>query len=532
MGTTIRSVAEYEYEIGALMRRKDLAGAGLAALACREAWPHVASGWLYGSIAALLADDKISALALVDLWLERHPRDFRCQLQRAECLFSLGRRGEARQAAAAAVEAAMGPPVDVAALDAVGQFLSHAGEQHAAAEAYDRAIAAAPGDPTWYGKRAVVRRYLGDLEGARADHAAVLERAPGEPESLKALADLGAQTRDGPVLDAASAALAAVPADSPAAITLHFALAKALDDLGRHAESWDHLLAANRLERARFRYESSLDRNALEHIAAAYPEAETSRPDSTGERPIFIVGLPRSGTTLLERIVSGHSQVDSAGELSALSNAMGLAVDRLGGAQPANWLEYADALPNVEEAWVAREYLARARPYRGDRPRFIDKMPMNFVYLAAIFRAFPQARVLHLTRHPLAVSYAIFKTRFSQAYPFAYDLGEIAEYLLGYRQLMRHWHRVLPGRILDVAYEDLVGDLEKTTRGVLAYLDLPFESACLEFHRNPSAVTTASAIQVRQPLYDRSLEHWRHYAEWLAPVRERLERAGVDVERR
>jgi hypothetical protein len=176
---------------------------------------------------------------------------------------------------------------------------------------------------------------------------------------------------------------------------------------------------------------------------------------------------------------------------------------------------------------IAREYLARSRAKRGDRPRFSDKAPANFYYCGIIFRAFPNARIVHVTRHPLAACYAIYKTRFNGGFAFSYDLGELADYYIGYRQLMDHWHRVLPGRILNVAYEEVVNAQEATTRRLLDYLDLSFETACLDFHLNPTPTSTPSSVQVRQPLYTSSVEQWRHYAEELAPLRDRLVRAGI-----
>jgi hypothetical protein len=136
---------------------------------------------------------------------------------------------------------------------------------------------------------------------------------------------------------------------------------------------------------------------------------------------------------------------------------------------------------------------------------------------------------VHATRHPLAACYAIYRTRFSGTYPFAYELSEIAEFYVGYARLMAHWHRVLPGRIIDVAYEEVVAALEPTTRNLLSRLDLPFEAACLDFHRNPTPVKTTSSVQVRQPLYDSSVHAWRHYEAELVPIRRRLEAAGIRI---
>jgi tetratricopeptide (TPR) repeat protein len=519
------TLVEFEAEIGARMARGEFVGAAAAAAACRSAWPSERSGWLLGSIAMLLDDKKESALALADEWLEAHPQDVQCLLQRAECLIAVGDRSGALAAAETAGAQAGGL---APALDAVGEFLVFAREHSRALDIYDRAVAAAPRDASILAKRAVVHRFLGNFELAARDHEAVLTLTPLDAEALKGLAELREQTPERNCVVAMQAALAAAPAQSKEAATLHFGLAKSYEDLGDYSASWRHLTAGNRLERAQLTYDPNTDRAAIERIIEGFSELETVRPDTTGERPIFILGLPRTGTTLVERIIGSHSAVYSAGELSALPEAIGGTMQRTTGVS--TWLDYAEALGGLDGESIAREYLVRCQTRRGHQPRFSDKQPTNFYYCALILRAFPNARIVHLTRHPLATCYAIYKTRFHRAYPFAYDLTELGDFYIGYRKLMAHWHRVLPGRLLDVAYEDMVIAQELTTRRLLDYLELPFEDACLDFHLNPDATATASSVQVRQPLYDSSLLKWQHYAAQLDPLRAQLEAAGIAVD--
>ena len=262
---------------------------------------------------------------------------------------------------------------------------------------------------------------------------------------------------------------------------------------------------------------------------AVFASIEEPRLDTTGESPIFIVGLPRCGSTLIERIIGCHSQVHSAGELRAFPEAVDAAVRRTVGAQPLDAGRYVEIQRDVDAKLIADEYLARVRTLRGGRPRFTDKLLTNFLHCALILRAFPKARIVHVTRHPLATCCAIYRTRFIGTHSYAYDLREIGEFYIGYHRIMAHWHRVLPGRIVDVAYEDMVKDIEPTTRRLLDDLDLRFESACLDFHRNPAPVKTSSVVQVRQPLYETSVDLWQHYAEQLAPLRSMLEAAGIQV---
>lgn len=522
-----QSLSEFEFEIGQRMARRDFAGAAATAADCRVAWPSEKTGWLLGSFAALLADRPQDALELIEACLTGNPRDIQCLLQKAECLMALGRRSDALAAADAAIAAA-GSEATTAALNAIGEFLVHAREHARALTIYERAVAAAPDDAEFTAKRAVLHTYVGNFERAERDYQRVLKLRPGDAEALRGLAELRPQTPERNQVAAMEARAADARIEAKEAAILHFGLAKSYEDLGQYGASWHHLSTANRIERARIRYEPATDRAVIDRIIEGFPTVEPIGADTTGERPIFIVGLPRTGTTLLERIIGSHSQVDSAGELTSFSEAIGVTARRAA-PQARNWLDYVAALPHLEAGSIAREYLSRSRSMRGSRPRFSDKNPVNFFYCGLMLRAFPHAHIVHVTRHPLAACYAIYKTRFEGTYPFSYDLEELGDFYIGYRRLMAHWHRVLPGRILEAAYEDIVTAQAAATRRLLGYLGLPFEEACLDFHLNPASTTT-STVDVRQPIYDSSLQQWRHFAAQLAPLRARLEKAGIPID--
>lgn len=518
-----RDIATFEREIIGRLGSGDVADAAGLAADCRAAWPQARAGWHFGSVAALLAGEHDRALQLADEWLRTHPADAAGLLQRSKCHFARGDRATANAAAAQAIQASADP----ALLDAIGEYLFHASEYPLALAAYDRALGLRPGDPHLSAKRGVMHWTLGRFERAAADYQAVLARVPGDPGALKALVELEPQRADHNHIPAIEAALRSAPAGSRAAATLHLALAKSYEDMGEHGASWRHLTAGNRIERASFQYDVAADQAMIERLIESFPTVETDRPEVTGESPIFIVGLPRTGTTLLERIIGRHSQVHAAGELSALGEAIGVALRRTGAEAASDWPPVA---ARADAVCIAREYMSRVGARRGDRPRFTDKLPTNFLYCPLILRAFPRARIVHLTRHPLATCYAIFKARFAGAYPFAYDLAELGTFYLAYRRLMAHWHRILPGRIMDVAYEDLVTGLEPTVRRLCAFLDLPFEARCLEFHLNPAPTSTASAVQVRRKLYGSSLEQWRNYRQELSALERQLAAGGIVIE--
>ena len=182
---------------------------------------------------------------------------------------------------------------------------------------------------------------------------------------------------------------------------------------------------------------------------------------------------------------------------------------------------------SLDFAALGRDYLRRARPPALAKPHFTDKMPLNHLYCGLIRRALPNARIIHLIRGPMAACYAIYKTLFKDGYPYSYDIEDLARYYAAYRRLMQHWERTMPGAILEVRYEDLVADQTGQTRRMLQYCGLEWEAACAAFHENPSATTTASASQVRRPIYTSSVAQWRHYEAQLSELRDRLLSAGI-----
>jgi len=521
-----RALADFQRIIAQQMTDGHWQAATLSAEQCRECFPANPLGWLFGSFIALATNAKEEALALAEGGLAVDPKDFQCQLQRAESLLALGRRAEALAAAEAAVADASAP---LAALDASATFLVHASAHEAALNLFDRGVTAAPHERHFRAKRAMVLRYLGDFDLAEQDYDAILSNNPADGEALKARGELRLLQPGHSSITDLESALSRQP-DPEEQIALHFALAKAYSDRGEYITSWRHLSSGNNLQRARLTYQPDQDKAIFDRIIAAFPDIEARQHDTTGESPIFIVGLPRTGTTLVDRILGSHSQVHSAGELAALSAAIGAAVNRIQSVNDLDWLDFATLLGKVEGAEVARDYLVESKSWRGQRPRFTDKQPTNFFYCGLILRAFPNARIVHLVRHPMAATYAIYKTRFRRTFPFSYDLTELADFIIGYRRLMAHWHRVLPGRILDVAYEDVVQSQEAQTRRLLDYCGLNFEPACLDFHKNPNATTTASAVQVRQPMYTSSLEEWRAFSTQLQPARSRFEAAGIALD--
>ena len=259
-------------------------------------------------------------------------------------------------------------------------------------------------------------------------------------------------------------------------------------------------------------------------LANAQSSAQQLGTQSLTE-PLFIVGLPRTGTTLVDTVLCSHSAVSGAGELQFF----GVGVKALSGVSTTDPINAeimsaaravsCDSLANFY--WRESEFLGRSGSYR------TDKLPFNYYYLGLIAAAFPRGKIVHLTRHPLDACFAIYKQLFAGAYPFSYDLDELAEYYLGYHRLMTHWRQVLGDRLIEVSYERLVANPEQEIRTLLKKLGLPFESACLDFYKQKNTVATASAAQVREKPHTRSVNRWQHFAELMEPVRRKLAQAGV-----
>ena len=521
------SLHDYQQAIVAHMNRQDWASAATTTASCRKAWPDDRTGWLLGSFVALLADKKDAALALMDERLRLDPSDLQCLIQQAECLLALGRADEALAAAERAAVSAQGIPD---ALDAIAAFLVHANAPSRARELYDSALVLTPNRTDLLGKRAMVSRFLGDFKAAERDYEALLAIEPANASALKERAELTRQSLDHNTIPAMERSLASSVPDSKDAATLHFALAKSFEDTGNYTSSWDHLGRGNAIERALIQYDVRTDCDLMQQLTATFPASQKKPLLSANTGPIFIVGLPRSGTTLVERILGSHSRIYPAGELPALSEALTAAMVKTSGLERFTREQYISALRVLPPELIRDEYLSRAQARRGEKDFFTDKQPTNFFYCPVIAQAFPDARIIHLTRHPLATCYAIYKTRFQGTYPFAYDLRELGDFYIGYTKLMAHWHAVLPHRIHDLSYERLVTHPEETIRALFEYVGLNLEDACLNFHANPTATTTASAVQVRQPLYDSSVHQWQNYASELADLRRQLELAGIKIQ--
>jgi len=311
-------------------------------------------------------------------------------------------------------------------------------------------------------------------------------------------------------------------------VAAHFAMAKALSDLKQYDAAFQHLLKGNALERQTFVYDEPQRMAMFENLRHVFtPEffkAKSGHGDSSWA-PIFIVGMPRSGTTLMEQVLASHSKVFGAGELETFKEAIGELIHGQGvlPAYPA----LAAALSQDQIGQLGNLYTKRVRALAPEAESIVDKMPLNFMFVGLIHLALPNARIINLRRNPLDTCVSCFSLLFTGSQPFAYDLAELGRYYRGCERVMDHWHKVLPpGVMIDVQYEDLVDDIEGEGRRVLRHCGLEWEDACRDFHDTERAVRTASLMQVREPVYRRAIGSWQRYAKYLGPLADAL---GLDI---
>jgi tetratricopeptide (TPR) repeat protein len=399
------------------------------------------------------------------------------------------------------------------------------GDYETALTAFDRVLESVPGDPVTLTSRGHALKTCGRSADAVASYREALANRPEHAEAWYSLANLKTYRFDGEER-ARMAALEADPNLTAQDRTyLHFALGKAHEDQEEYETAFRHYVAGNRIRRAESRYDAERMHDELRRTAeVCAPELfERHRGDGCpAPDPIFIVGLPRAGSTLLEQILASHSRVDGTLELP---NVLSL-VQQLRRRGPGNGAgAYPEVLNDLEGAELSafgEAYLRDTRIHRAGAPFFTDKMPNNFRHVGLIKLMLPRAKIVDARRHPLACCTSGFKQLFAEGQEFTYDLTDLGRYYRDYVALMDHWDRVLPGAVLRVMHEDVVEDLEGQVRRLLDFCGLPFEEACLEFHRTERVVRTASSEQVRQPLYRTGVEDWEHFEPWLDPLKEAL----------
>ena len=419
-------------------------------------------------------------------------------------------------------------PLDAQTLDTLGVIYTRANAHQRATSLYDRAVALAPSQPNYRYNFAKSLVFLGDLDAAERELEACLGLAPWHWSAHLTLSQLRKQNATSNHLDRLHALLPKTIENHDAQMNLHLALAKEYEDLADYPKAFEHLVSGKTAAMVKPDDSSQRDEVLFEAITRTSPRPQSASAGFATEEPIFVIGMPRSGTTLVERIISSHPDVHSAGELQnfalALKHASGsrtphlLDVDTITRAQEVDWRQ------------LGESYLASTRPDTGRKPRFVDKLPHNFLYVGAIANALPNAKIICLRRDPMDTCLSNFRQLFALSSPYhaySFDLLNTGRYYILFDRLMAHWKQTFPGRILEVDYETLVDTQEASSHQLLEFCGLPWNDACLKFESNQAPATTASAAQVREPIYRNAVKRWKQYEAQLNDLRELLHKAGI-----
>jgi tetratricopeptide (TPR) repeat protein len=416
-------------------------------------------------------------------------------------------------------------PTHVAAIVAKATLLGQIGDYERAVATYAAALPGIDDPDLWLGYGNVLKT-VGRLADSIAAYRRALAHRPDLGEAWWSLANLKTVRLDETETASLEAMLDAGIASDDNRLHIHFALGKALEDQGRYEASFRHYSEGNRIRRKSLNYDADVTSDAVERMRALFTPKFLSarRGQGCGEAdPIFIVGMPRAGSTLIEQILSSHSRVEGTSELpyipALIQRLLAERWQHADAAYPELMARLdADALRALGEA-----YLRAARAHRKtDRRFFIDKLPNNWMHVGFIHLILPNARIIDARRHPLACCFSSFKQHFARGQGFTYALDDLGRYYRDYARLLAHFDALVPGRVHCVLHEDMVEAPEKQIRRLLAHLELPFEEACLRFHENERAVRTASSEQVRRPINRDGLDRWRAYEPWLGPLKDAL----------
>lgn len=439
--------------------------------------------------------------------------------------------GEGRIAAAESAlrEVRRVQPNDPMVIELTGTVLNSLGEYEAAELFFERAHEMSPQNPSALMNLGNVRVFLGKIDDAVALFKRAIDLEPNSAQCHWGLAN-SAKAKDDTHIKTMQGLIHSGRQSKRSQGFLHYAIGKENEDLGNWPEAFSAFTQGARARRETVEFNEADETAMFEAIKETYTAQWLANCPAGAEdpAPIFVLGQPRTGTTLIERVITSHSQVYSAGELQQF----GLAVRRASRhADPKRFSkELFIAAATVNPAEIGNMYLRSTAKLRDKSPFFVDKLPVNYLNIPLILAALPKAKIVHLVRGPMDACFASFKQLFADAYLHSYDQSEMARHHARYRDLMAHFRQEFPGRIVDISYEDTARDLEPNARKLINALKLDWEDACLNFHESSSGVATASSVQVREPAHTRSIGRWRRYETELLPMMGELTRLGVPLD--
>lgn len=438
-----------------------------------------------------------------------------------------------RQSGAALLEADRAlalAPEDPRALDAIGVIYAQNHAHARAVASFRRAVTLAPTLISCRFNLATSLVAMGDIDAAERELEACIAQDPAVWRAHLSLTQLRRQTPANQHLERLQSLLSRHKDNTAAQTYLNMALAKEYEDLAEYSRAFEHLVRGKAAVQNTRHYSIRRDEALFSALTLAFPATQAVSAGDPTDEPIFVMGMPRSGTTLVERILSSHPDVYAAGEL------LNFAVTLQGTSNSQVPFLFDPAIGtrtrNIDWEQLGAAYVASTRPATGHTPRFIDKLPHNFLYAGYIANALPNARIICLRRDPLDTCLSNFRQLFerdSAHFDYSFDLLDTGRYYALFDRLMAHWQRVFPGRILEVHYETVVESPEASVRQLLDFCDLPNHNACLHFEDNPAPIATYSAVQARAPLYRSAIGRWHRYETQLTELRELLRQAGIET---
>jgi Flp pilus assembly protein TadD len=488
--------------------------------------PDLVEGHFLVGLVALEAKDRKTAFSAFGSVTKLQKDHAAAWAQLAKLFMS---EGQVNRADAALAEAAKSNSEDPLVHDLLGSVYSMMGEHGIARSWFEKAVAGRPDHPPYLHNLANNLIYHGETQTAEAIFRKAIELQPNSPQAHWSLAG-GRKAENYDHIHRMQALLHEGKHHPRIQAFYYYAIGKEFEDLQEWDKAFHAFSKGAKARRETVEYDEASEIALFEFLEEKFTSAwlDDGSIGHDSHAPIFVLGQPRSGTTLIERIISSHSDVHSAGELQQFN----LAIRRLSNHKdPRRFsVEFLDTALGVDSKQLGVTYMDSTKRMRGTTPRFVDKLPQNYLLLPLILKALPNAKIVHLTRDPMDACFASYKQLFADAYLHSYDLEEMARHHCRYRHLMDVWRERFGDRFFDISYEETVSDLEPNARNLLAHLELPWEDACLRFHEQTKAVATASAVQVREPVHTRSVGRWRRYEKQLQPMLATLAEHGLAPE--
>ena len=494
---------------------------------CRQvlqAKPDLVEGHFLVGLVALEAKDRGTAFQAFGSVTKLKPDHSAAWAQLAKLFIS---EGQINRADRALENASAGNPEDPMVHEILGTIYSRIGEHGLARSWFEKANQARPDHPPYMLNLANNMIYRGKTADAEALLHRIISLQEDSAQAHWALAG-ARRASDGRHIEQMQRLLGSRRQHPRLQAFYYYAIGKEFEDLEHWDKAFDAFSRGASARRQTVEFDETAETDLFRCLEENYTREwlDEGPPGFDSAAPIFVLGQPRTGTTLIERIITSHSQVHSAGELQQF----GLAIRRLADHKDPRRFsrDLFESALNLDFSKVGALYIDSTQRVRGDTPRFVDKLPQNYLNIPLILKALPNAKIVHVTRNAMDACFASYKQLFADAYLHSYDLEEMARHHCRYRHLLDVWRERYPGRFFDISYEETVSDLESNARALIEYLELPWEDACLRFHEQKKAVATASAVQVREPVHTRSVGRWRRYEKQLAPMLAVLKKHGIN----